>query len=172
MTRELNDFNREDNGVMADISEKEATRRIAVAEGFIRVSGGVMDAIARQAVSKGDVLGVARVAGIMAMKNTPGLIPLCHLLHITHCAISFESDPDSGTIGALCTVQADGRTGVEIEALPGVSVALLTIYDMCKALDSGMEILEIRLLEKSGGKSGRYVAKSRKKRLPPKLHEE
>ena len=172
MVRELNHFNDEGNGVMVDVSEKEVTHRIAVAEGFIRVNGDVIDAIARHVVSKGDVLGVARVAGIMAVKNTSNLIPLCHPLHITHCAIDFEFDPDSGTICALCTVQVDGRTGVEMEALTGVSVALLTIYDMCKALDRGMEILEIRLLEKSGGKSGRYVAKSRKKRLPPKLHEE
>jgi cyclic pyranopterin phosphate synthase len=173
MTRELNHFNREGNAVMVDVSEKEVTRRIAVAEGFIRVNSNVMDTIARNVASKGDVLGVARVAGIMAAKNTSSLIPLCHPLHMTHCVIDFEPDPESGTVRALCTVQVESRTGVEIEALTGVSVALLTFYDMCKALDRGMEILGIRLLEKSGGKSGRYVAKSRKKRLPPNLlHEE
>ena len=172
MARELNHFDRKGDAVMVDVSEKEVTRRIAAAEGFIRVNGDVMDAIARKAVSKGDALGVARVAGIMAVKNTPSLIPLCHPLQIAYCGIDFEPDPDSGTVRALCTVQIEGRTGVEMEALTGVSVALLPLYDMCKTLDRGMEILGIRLLEKSGGKSGRYVAKSRKKRLPNLLHEE
>jgi cyclic pyranopterin phosphate synthase len=158
----LNHFDREGNAVMADVSEKEATRRIAAAEGFIRVSGEVMDAILNRAASKGDVLGVARVAGIMAAKNTPALIPLCHPLQLTHCAVDFEPDPDSGTIRALCTVRVNGPTGVEMEALTGVSLALLTIYDMCKAIDRGMEITGICLLEKSGGKSGRYTAAAKK----------
>jgi cyclic pyranopterin phosphate synthase len=161
MTTELNHFDRKGNAVMADVSKKEVTRRVAVAEGFIRVSGGVMDAILRGTASKGDVLGVARVAGIMAAKNTPGMIPLCHPLQLTNCAVDFEPDSDSGTVRALCTAQTDGRTGVEMEVLTGVSVALLTIYDMCKAIDRGMEIGGIRLLEKSGGKSGRYTAEER-----------
>ena len=158
MVRELNHFDGDGNAVMADVSEKELTRRAAVAEGFIRVSGGVMDAILNRAVSKGDVLGVARVAGIMAAKNTSAMIPLCHPLQLTNCAVDFEPDPDAGTVRALCTVRVNGRTGVEMEALTGVSVALLTIYDMCKAIDRGMEITGIRLLEKSGGRSGRYAA--------------
>jgi cyclic pyranopterin phosphate synthase len=163
----LNHFDQEGNAVMVDVSEKESTRRIAAAEGFICVSGGVMDAILNRAVSKGDVLGVARVAGIMAAKNTSVLIPLCHPLQLTNCAVDFEPDPDSETIRALCTVRVNGRTGVEMEALTGVSVALLTIYDMCKALDKSMEITGIRLLEKSGGKSGRYTAAAKK---PEKSH--
>jgi cyclic pyranopterin phosphate synthase len=169
MARELNHFDQEGNAVMVDVSEKEVTRRAAAAEGFIHVSGEVMDAILNRAISKGDVLGVARVAGIMAAKSTPGLIPLCHPLQLTNCAIDFESDSDSGTIRALCTVRVNGRTGVEMEALTGVSVALLTLYDMCKAIDKGMEITGIRLLEKSGGKSGRYTAAAKKpeKRSPP-----
>jgi cyclic pyranopterin phosphate synthase len=167
MMQKLNHFDREGNAVMADVSEKEVTRRAAAAEGFIRVSRGVMDAIVHHAVSKGDVLGVARVAGIMAVKNTPALIPLCHPLQITNCSVDFEPDPESGTVRALCTVRVDGRTGVEMEALTGVSVALLTIYDMCKALDRSMEISGIRLLEKSGGKSGRYTAELREQLLPP-----
>jgi cyclic pyranopterin phosphate synthase len=166
-TRELNHFDGEGNAVMVDVSEKEVTRRAAAAEGFIRVSRGVMEAIVHRGVSKGDVLGVARVAGIMAVKNTPNLIPLCHPLQITNCAVDFEPDPESGTVRALCTVRVDGRTGVEMEALTGVSVALLTIYDMCKALDKGMEIGGVRLLEKSGGKSGRYVAKPCEQLLLP-----
>jgi cyclic pyranopterin phosphate synthase len=161
MTLELSHFDRKGNAVMVDVSEKKITHRAAVAEGFIRVGHAVMDVILRHAVSKGDVLGVARIAGIMAAKNTSGLIPLCHPLQITNCAVEFEPDPDSGTIRVLCSVRVDGRTGVEMEALTGAAVALLTIYDRCKALDRGMEISGIRLLEKSGGKSGRYV--SRKK---------
>jgi cyclic pyranopterin phosphate synthase len=161
MARELNHFDREGNAVMADVSAKEVTRRAAVAEGFIRVSGAVMDAILSRAVSKGDVLGVARIAGIMAAKNTPDMIPLCHPLQLTNCTVDFEPDPGSGTVRALCAVRTNGRTGVEMEALTGVSAALLTIYDMCKALDRGMEIGGIRLLEKSGGRSGLYTADSR-----------
>jgi cyclic pyranopterin phosphate synthase len=168
MAREMNHFDREGNAVMVDVSGKEVTRRAAAAEGFIRVSGGVMDAILNRAVSKGDVLGVARVAGIMAAKNTAGLIPLCHPLQITNCAVDFEPDPDSGVVRALCSVRTTGRTGVEMEALTGVSVALLTIYDMCKAIDRGMEITGIRLLEKSGGKSGRYAAPDGKSPPPGK----
>jgi cyclic pyranopterin phosphate synthase len=156
--KELNHFDREGNAVMVDVSEKENTRRAATAEGVIRVSDAVMDAILRRAASKGDVLGVARIAGIMAAKNTSGMIPLCHPLQLTNCSVDFEPDPGSGTVRALCTVRVNGRTGVEMEALTGVSVALLTIYDMCKAIDRGMEISGIRLLEKSGGRSGRYAA--------------
>jgi cyclic pyranopterin phosphate synthase len=157
MPLELNHFDRKGNAVMVDVSGKEATHRIATAEGFIHVGSAVMEVILRHAVSKGDVLGVAQIAGIMAAKNTPGLIPLCHPLQITNCAVEFEPDPRSGTIRVICSVQVDGRTGVEMEALTGAAVALLTIYDMCKALDRSMEISGIRLLEKSGGKSGRYM---------------
>ncbi|MDR2180015.1 MAG: cyclic pyranopterin monophosphate synthase MoaC [Synergistaceae bacterium] len=160
---ESNHFDRDGNAVMVDVSEKEVTGRAAVAEGFIRVSGAVMDAILRRTVSKGDVLGVARVAGIMAAKNTGSMIPLCHPLQLTNCALDFEPDPNSGTVRAHCTVGVNGRTGVEMEALMGVSVALLTIYDMCKAIDRSMEITGIRLLEKSGGKSGHYTAEHREK---------
>jgi len=113
-------------------------------------------AVRAGAAKKGDVLGVARVAGIMAVKKTPDLIPLCHMLNITKAAVDLTLLPETCEVEAVCTVRTLGRTGVEMEALTGVSVALLTVYDMCKALDKGMEIGNICLHEKSGGKSGRF----------------
>ena len=117
----------------------------------------VMKAVLEGTVAKGDVLGVARVAGIMAVKQTAHLIPMCHTLLITKCSVDFEVDEKELTIKALCTAKLEGKTGVEMEALTGVSVALLTIYDMCKAIDKRMEIGEIHLDAKSGGKSGEFV---------------
>ena len=108
-------------------------------------------------MKNGDVLGVARVAGILGVKQTPHLIPMCHPLMIQKCAVDFELDPERHTITAVCTVKTEGQTGVEMEALTGVSVALLTIYDMCKAIDRSMEMGEICLVEKTGGKSGHFV---------------
>lgn len=141
---------------MVDVSEKEVTDRTAVASGTIKVNDEIMDAIINQKVKKGDVLGVARIAGIMGVKNTSTLIPLCHTLLIQKCSIDFELDENRNEIKATCTVKTDGKTGVEMEALTGVTVTLLTIYDMCKAIDKGMELCDIHLVRKSGGKSGDF----------------
>ena len=149
----FNHFDEAGNAVMVDVSEKEITARTAVATGSIRVSAEVMEAVRTGTAKKGDVLGVARVAGIMATKRTSELIPMCHPLFLTKCTVDFELDEKNQTITALCTVKTDGKTGVEMEALTGVSVALLTIYDMCKALDKGMCIFDVHLVSKQGGKS-------------------
>ncbi|MGI5967431.1 cyclic pyranopterin monophosphate synthase MoaC [Anaerotruncus sp. AF02-27] len=145
------------NAVMVDVSGKEVTERAAVAEGTIRMNREAYTAIVTRTAKKGDVLSVAQVAGIMAAKRTWELIPLCHPLALNKCEITFVVDPQRMAVTAACTVRVSGRTGVEMEALTGVSVALLTIYDMCKAVDRGMEIGEIRLLQKSGGKSGKFT---------------
>lgn len=142
---------------MVDVGDKAETRREAVAEGCIRMSRECFDALAAGRVEKGDVLGAARIAGIMGAKRTPELIPLCHALNLTKLSVDFELLPERCAVRAMCTAQTVGRTGVEMEALTGVSCALLTIYDMCKAMDRAMEIGEIRLLRKRGGKSGDYV---------------
>lgn len=142
---------------MVDISAKPATRREAVAEGFIHVAKDALQAIADQAVKKGDVLATARIAGIMAAKRTADLIPLCHPLPID--AVSVDLAIEATGIRATATVATTHGTGVEMEALTAVSVALLTIYDMAKALDRGMCIDGIRLLRKSGGRSGDFLAK-------------
>ncbi len=153
----LNHFDESGNAVMVDVSDKEITRREAYASGCIKVSREVMEAVLSGTAEKGDVLGVARVAGIMAAKKTSELIPMCHPLPITKCSVDFEPDPDNLLIRAFCLVRVDGKTGVEMEALTGVSTALLTIYDMVKAIDKRMEISEIRLEKKSGGKSGDFA---------------
>jgi len=151
-------FDENGNAFMVDVSNKEITHREATAAGTIAVSKDVFDAIERKRVKKGDVFTVAQVAGIMALKRTAELIPLCHVLPLTNAKITFEMHRDSLTIDALCTVKCDGKTGVEMEALTGVSSALLTIYDMCKAIDRRMVISDIHLVEKSGGKSGHFRA--------------
>lgn len=143
---------------MVDVGGKPITARQAIAEGVIRVSPLVMEAILQGSAAKGDVLGVARVAGIMAVKKTSQLIPLCHPLPLDKCSIEFVPQEECGCVRVQCTVHTESRTGVEMEALTGVSVALLTIYDMCKAIEKGMIIGDIRLLQKEGGKSGRYRA--------------
>lgn len=153
----LNHFDEHGNAVMVDVSEKNITARTAVASGQIHVSQEVFDAIVHGTAAKGDVLGVARVAGIMAAKQTSSLIPMCHPLMISKCQVDFELDEENLTVKAICMVKVSGKTGVEMEALTGVSVTLLTIYDMCKALDKRMEIGEIHLDSKSGGKSGEFV---------------
>ena len=142
---------------MVDVSEKQETTRTAVASGIIKVNDAVMEAVVNKTVQKGDVLGVARVAGIMAAKQTPHLIPMCHPLLLSKCAVDFEVNEAENTIKALCTVKIKGQTGVEMEALTGVSVTLLTIYDMCKAIDKRMEITDVHLEYKAGGKSGEFV---------------
>ena len=142
---------------MVDVADKPATRRLAVAEGCITMRPGTLALIAEGGHKKGDVLGIARIAGIMAAKKTAELIPLCHPLSLTHIDIQF--DPEKVENGIYCRVQAEtlGQTGVEMEAMTAVQVALLTIYDMCKAVDRGMSIEQVRLLEKSGGKSGTWT---------------
>ncbi len=153
---EFTHFDENGNAVMVDVSGKQITDRMAVAEGTIRVSADVFDAIAGRKVKKGDVLTVAQVAGIMGTKRTSDLIPMCHILNLTKSGVTFEMYPEDRTIRALCQVRTEGRTGVEMEALTGVSVALLTIYDMCKAIDKRMVIEDIHLVEKLGGKSGDF----------------
>ena len=146
------------NAVMVDVSGKEVTHREAVATGRIRLGAEVYQAVSEGVVKKGDVLGVARLGGIMGAKRTSELIPLCHILNLTKCGVEFVPHPESLEIEALCTVKCDGKTGVEMEALTAVNVALLTIYDMCKAVDRGMVMEGVRLLEKAGGKSGHWTA--------------
>ena len=156
MTSNLTHFDAEGNAVMVDVSEKPVTAREATAHGIITMNEEAFTAVKNGTVKKGDVLGVARVAGIMATKRTSELIPLCHPLPLTKVKIDFELLEDRRAVEARCTVKTSGVTGVEMEALTGVSTALLTIYDMCKALDKGMELGEIYLEQKSGGKSGDY----------------
>ena len=142
---------------MVDVGGKEDTRREAVAEGTIRMSGECFERVAQGSIEKGDVLGTARIAGIMGAKKTAELIPLCHLLNLTKLSVDFDLLPEEHAIRAVCTAGTVGKTGAEMEALTGVSCALLTVYDMCKAVDKAMEIGEIRLVRKSGGKSGEFV---------------
>ena len=157
MDNGLTHFDSQGNAVMVDVSEKQATHRTAVASGKIKVNQAVYDAIVEGSVKKGDVLGVARVAGIMAAKKAHGLIPMCHPLLLTKCTVDFELLPEELAVKAIATVKVNGQTGVEMEALTSVNVALLTIYDMCKAIDKTMEMTEIHLEEKSGGKSGTFI---------------
>ena len=156
MAAEMNHFDEKGNAVMVDVSGKEPTSRTAVAEGKILVSKEIMDAVTGHKVKKGDVLGVARVAGIMAVKQTSSIIPMCHPLMISKCSVDFELNEEENTIKAICTVKVEGKTGVEMEALHGVSASLITIYDMCKAIDKRMVVKEIHLVEKHGGKSGDF----------------
>jgi cyclic pyranopterin phosphate synthase len=144
------------NAVMVDVTEKAITVRTAKASGIIRMKEEVITAVAEGSVPKGDVLATARIAGIMAAKRTPDLIPLCHPLLLTQVKVEFEVLKDEGCIRCECSVRLEGKTGAEMEALTGVSAALLTVYDMCKAMDKTMEIDDIRLEEKTGGKSGHY----------------
>ena len=153
---EFNHFDQEGNAIMVDVSGKEITERTALAQGNIRVSREIFDAVAGRKVKKGDVLTVAQVAGIMGTKRTPELIPMCHPLNLTNSEITFELYPEELVIQAFCKVRTEGKTGVEMEALTGVSAALLTIYDMCKAIDKRMVIEDIHLCEKTGGKSGDF----------------
>ncbi len=153
---EFTHFDEQGNARMVDVSEKEITHRVAVAEGTIRVSREVMDAVKGNKVKKGDVLTVSQVAGIMGTKRTSELIPMCHPLSLTNASVVFEVDEEACEIKAICRAVTDGKTGVEMEALTGVSTALLTIYDMCKAIDKRMVIKEIHLVSKDGGKSGAF----------------
>ena len=156
----LTHFDAQGRAIMVDVSEKPKTTRTAIASGRIRVSAAVRTAIEQGTAKKGDVLGVARIAGIMAAKQTSSLIPLCHPLPLSKCAVDFTiEDADAGDafVIASATVRTTAETGVEMEALTAVSVALLTVYDMCKAIDKRMELGEIHLDRKTGGKSGDFV---------------
>jgi len=153
-------FDAAGNARMVDVSEKNETNRQAIAAGLIALSPLVYGMIRQGTVKKGDVLGVARIAGIMAAKKVDQLIPLCHPLAITGVDITFSFNDEQCTIEVEATVSITGRTGVEMEALTAVSVAALTIYDMCKAVDKTMVISGIRLLRKSGGRSGLFVRPS------------
>jgi len=154
----LTHFDAQGQAHMVDVGGKQETQRTARARGSIRMQAATLDLIASGQASKGDVLGIARVAAIQAAKRTAELIPLCHPLPLTHVSVEFAID--RGASAVHCTVRAEtlGRTGVEMEALTAVQVALLTVYDMCKAADRGMVMGDIQLLEKSGGRSGRWVA--------------
>ncbi len=152
----FNHFDESGHAIMVDVSAKQPTMRTAIAAAEVRLSKELLAAVKDGAVAKGDVLGVARLAGIMAVKRTPDLIPLSHPLAIHSVGIDFEMDAPSGLITVRCTVRAFERTGVEMEAMTGAALAALTIYDMCKGSDKSITIGEIRLLFKEGGKSGVY----------------
>jgi cyclic pyranopterin phosphate synthase len=154
----LTHFDAQGQAHMVDVADKAHTRRVGVASGCIRMLPATFDLVRSGHAKKGDVLGIARIAGIQAAKKTSDLIPLCHPLALTRVAVEFEMAEHSHSIQCTATVETVGQTGVEMEALTAVQVALLTIYDMCKAVDRGMEITDVRLLEKHGGKSGSYVA--------------
>lgn len=154
---EFTHFNKNGDAIMVDVHEKDETYRIARAAGKIYVSDEVFLAIENGTAKKGDVLSVSRIAGIMAAKKTFELIPLCHVLSLTKCSVDFNLNKEESAVEVICQTACVGKTGVEMEALTGASVALLTIYDMCKAMDRAMHIEAVRLLEKDGGKSGHFV---------------
>lgn len=143
---------------MIDVTQKKETERQAVAKGKVRMKPATLELVRKGELKKGDVLAVAKTAGIMAAKETHRLIPLCHPLQLTHIAIEFHLPDDSNSVEITASVKGIGKTGFEMEALVAVSMSALTIYDMCKAVDRGMTIGEIRLVRKSGGKSGLYLA--------------
>jgi cyclic pyranopterin phosphate synthase len=143
---------------MVDVGAKDETHRVAVAAGSIRMQPATLRVVASGTAKKGDVLGVARIAAIQASKRTSELIPLCHPVPLTSVSVDFTLDEAASSVGCRVTAECTGRTGVEMEALTAVSMALLTVYDMCKAVDRGMTISEVRLIEKSGGKSGTFRA--------------
>lgn len=149
-------FNKNGEAIMVDVSQKEITHREAIAIGKIKLNSKIIDQIKNGTNKKGDVLAIARIAGIMATKKTSELIPLCHPIFITKVTIDFEIDYENSEIVTIATVSTDSKTGVEMEALTAVNVSLLTIYDMCKAVDKHMVISDIHLKKKIGGKSGEF----------------
>lgn len=157
----LTHFDAQGQAHMVDVGAKPATHRTAVASGRIVMQPATLELIETGSAKKGDVLGVARIAAIMAAKKTSELIPLCHPLALTRVAVEFELQPQASSVQCIATVQTLGQTGVEMEALTAVQVALLTIYDMCKAADKHMVMQDVRVLEKHGGKSGSFVAVDR-----------
>ena len=156
MKEKFTHFDSQGNAVMVDVTEKNKTERVATATGKVIASKETIDLIKEGKIGKGDVLGVARVAGIMAIKKTSDLIPMCHPIMINGCSIDFEIDEENSQVLINSTVKIFEKTGVEMEALTGVSVAALTIYDMCKAVDKRMKIDGIHLVKKTGGKSGEF----------------
>ena len=154
----LTHFDSSGQAHMVDVGDKASTRRIAVASGKISMLPSTLALIQKGDATKGDVLGVARIAAIQASKKTSELIPLCHPISLTRVSITFDIDEATTSVSCTATTETTGQTGVEMEALTAVSVGLLTIYDMCKAVDRGMTISDIKLLEKYGGKSGDWVA--------------
>jgi cyclic pyranopterin monophosphate synthase len=158
MSSPLTHFDTHGQAHMVDVSGKEATHRVARASGVIRMQPATLALIESGSAKKGDVLGVARIAAIQGAKRTAELVPLCHPLPITRVAVDFELDATASLLRCTAQVETLGRTGVEMEALTAVQVGLLTVYDMCKAADRGMVMTDIRLLHKSGGKSGEWVA--------------
>jgi len=155
---DLSHFNAAGEAHMVDVGDKDVTRRTAMAEGWIIMQPATLEQIVAGLHAKGDVLGVARLAGIMGAKRTADLIPLCHPLALTRVAVNLQPAPERHAVRCEATVETYGRTGVEMEALTAVHIALLTVYDMCKAVDRGMTLTDIRLLEKVGGKSGHWRA--------------
>jgi len=158
MSNPLTHFDQNGQAHMVDVANKSETKRVARAAGCIHMNASTLELIASGSASKGDVLGVARIAAIQASKRTVELIPLCHPLALTRAEVEFKLDHSNNTVECIVTTETVGRTGVEMEALTAVSVALLTIYDMCKAADRGMALTDIRLLEKQGGRSGHWQA--------------
>jgi cyclic pyranopterin monophosphate synthase len=156
MMTSLTHFNQSGEAHMVDVGGKKVTQRTAVTEGYIEMQPETLQIILNGGHKKGDVLAIARIAGIMASKKTADLIPLCHPLPITHIEINLSAEIEKNRIRCQTTVKTNGQTGVEIEALCATQIALLTIYDMCKAVDRGMLIQSVQLLEKDGGKSGRW----------------
>lgn len=156
---ELSHFDNSGKAIMVDVSEKDDTSRQATASGVISMNEDAWLAVTGKASKKGDVLAVARIAGIMAVKRTWELIPLCHPLQLGSVTVDFELDENARSVKCLCTAKTFGKTGVEMEALTGVNIALLTVYDMCKAVDRSMRMTDIMLEEKLGGKSGHYKRK-------------
>jgi cyclic pyranopterin phosphate synthase len=147
------------NAVMVDVTGKDVTERSATAEARVIMAAATLDLIVARGFKKGDVLGVAQLAGIMGAKRTADLIPLCHPLPLTAVAVELEPEPEQGCVVVRATCRVTGRTGVEMEALTAVAVAALTVYDMCKAVDRGMRIADLHLVHKSGGRSGEFRAK-------------
>ncbi|RKZ94347.1 MAG: cyclic pyranopterin monophosphate synthase MoaC [Gammaproteobacteria bacterium] len=154
----LTHFNSNGEAHMVDVGAKDITHRRAVTEGEITMLPETLALIVAGTHKKGDVLGIARIAGIMAAKQTSNLIPLCHPLALTHVDLQLKVSESDNKVSCLCTVETDGKTGVEMEALTATQIALLTIYDMCKAVDRGMVMGNVRLLEKEGGKSGHWIS--------------
>lgn len=155
--KEWTHFDANGNARMVDVSDKDTTKRTAIASGTIYVNHAVFEGITGGTMKKGDVLGVARVAGIMGAKRTSDLIPMCHPLMLTKVEINYRLDAEKKAVTAEATVQTTGQTGVEMEALTAVQICLLTIYDMCKAVDKSMRMSDVYLLEKEGGQSGHYI---------------
>lgn len=167
MMQELSHFNAQGEAYMVDVGNKAITQRLAIAEGRITMQPYTLAKIQAGDHKKGDVLGIARIAGIMAAKKTADLIPLCHPLALSKVEIDLHIEPERQSVHCLASVKTQGQTGVEMEALTAVQITLLTIYDMCKAVDKGMEMHDIRLCEKQGGKSGTWQRQNTNKNTNP-----